>query len=386
MKSMSTVKQSEAGVISIFSVMFFIIFISIITVGFMKIISDEQQQAVNNDLSASALAAANSGVEEAKRVLLFCQAVTSASDRAACDSVLNNTTDCDALSSNSTITGALGITVNGTEGVVSENPSYLQRWTCLTIATETSDVNDVAVSRGQSELIPLAGVGSFATLQLDWHATASDREGVPPGYPAGINRISQPEWSDARYPAAMRVEIISHPTDAANLGSIDANTKTMVFFPSSIGSPVVMYTLATSDVRVTDPNTRLTPSPLPVPCSSAATYACSVRINFTGMPSTAPATTEYYARITPLYANTHVHLALYNSTATFTPATRVNFNNVQPEVDVTGRANDLFRRVKARVQYDATQYMPNYAIESGQSFCKDMLVTDAVATSQSYCP
>ena len=51
-------ESRESGLVSILTVIFFIIFISILIVGFIKITTDEARQATDNDLSASALASA----------------------------------------------------------------------------------------------------------------------------------------------------------------------------------------------------------------------------------------------------------------------------------------------------------------------------------------
>jgi Tfp pilus assembly protein PilX len=389
MKSMSRVENSQSGVVSIFTVMFFIIFISVITVGFVKIIGDEQQQAINNDLSSSALAAASSGVEEGKRVLQYCRDTPTAA--ATCAAVLNQPS-CTAVSGNAAITGALKITTDGTDGVVSGNSAYLQRWTCLQINTITDNVDDVGIANGASELLPLTGTGDFDTLLFSWHATAASRDQMPGGYPtsgATVVKPSQPEWTYSKYPAAIRLEFFSYPTaQGVNLATLDspsnlANpTKTVVLFPASSGTNLVV--VASADNRVTDPNARIAPSPSAVACTpiaSAPTYACSVSLDFTGMPNRDPAANRYFVRISALYANTHVQMSLTKS------GVPVKFDNVQPEIDVTGRTNDVFRRVKARVQFNAASYMPNYAVESGQTICKNMLVTDTAASStDNNCP
>ena len=384
---MNTTHNNQAGVISIFTVMFFMIFVSIITVGFVKIIGDEQRQSTNNDLSASALAAAQSGVEEGKRVLLFCRATTNPAEKSACATVLNDTS-CNALSGNTTLTAALDISVDAAGGIVSERDDYQQRWTCLTINPVTDDVDDVLIGEGESELIPLTGVGGFDTLQLSWHATASDRDGTPGGYPAGTNKVSLPEWNNSQYPAAIRIELISHPATGVDLTTLDKPsspnpTRTLVLFPSSVGAIPTTYGVAAQDPRTDDPNARITPaSALPVACNpvtSLPTYACTVNLSLATMPSSAPGSNQYYARVSAIYARTRVNLKLLNG------GSPVNFNNVQPVVDVTGKTNDVFRRVKARVMFDTAYYMPNYAIESGERICKNMLVADDAASSNDAC-
>jgi hypothetical protein len=54
------------------------------------------------------------------------------------------------------------------------------------------------------------------------------------------------------------------------------------------------------------------------------------------------------------------------------------FQGVQPLVDSTGRAGDLFRRVKARIEPTGGIY-PEAAIDVTNNFCKTFQVTDNIA-------
>lgn len=69
------------------------IFISLIVVGYTSIVVKDQQQVIDNDLSASAIAAAQAGVEDGKRFILYCDNNPSA---AGCDTVLNGS-DCNTF-------------------------------------------------------------------------------------------------------------------------------------------------------------------------------------------------------------------------------------------------------------------------------------------------
>lgn len=385
--------SSESGVVSIFAVIMFMIFISIISVGFIRVVNDEKRQATDNDLSASAYASAQSGVEDAKRILLLCSDSTiSAALRTSCDAIMNNAS-CDAFTAVASypVRTALGIGthVDGTtgrvDGIVSNEGGYEQRWTCMNIFTLTDSVKDKFVGNatgaeaGEGVLIPLIGESDFTNVTLSWHNTNPDGGEGTPTLRLATTKLSQPDWVAGNYPAALRVELIAHPKAGINIDSLnDINaTKTVILFPSSGGVSPTPVTMLSADTRADDPNARVAPNPIAIRCGTTTQYACNADLSLVGMPLTS--TTQYYLRITSYYRDTHVAAQLKSGGSV------VRFNNVQPEVDVTGRTNDVFRRIKASLDFGTSMYAPNFAIDSAQTFCKDMLVTDANATSGDGC-
>lgn len=366
----------ESGVVSIFTVLFFMIFISIITVGFIKIVGDEEVQSINNDLSASALAAANSGVEDGKRILAYCRAASS-----NCSTFLNSTS-CSSVTG--TVQGRsvlddLDIDYNTAtnEGIVSKQSDYLQRWSCMILTTNTRDVI-LSVPEDQSVLVPLdSTTGNFNTINIQWHDTNST-DGKPTAYPASTTPQNRPDWLYSNFPAGIRVQLITHTNGAINIATLDNNTHAITLYPSTVTIPVT-YDIAALDQRQTaDPMLKTSRTPFAGSCktisASMTGYACSANLSLSP-----PATNgnKYYLRISSIYRDTHVALSLNNGA--------VLFDNVQPTVDVTGRTNDVFRRVKAQVDFTGDFNIPNFALQSGQEVCKNMLVTDQNATSSDNC-
>ena len=66
-------RNNQSGAVSLFAVIFATLLLTVLMLGFMRLIMVDQRQALNNELSQSAYDAALSGVEDAKRVVRACQ-------------------------------------------------------------------------------------------------------------------------------------------------------------------------------------------------------------------------------------------------------------------------------------------------------------------------
>jgi hypothetical protein len=95
-------------------------------------------------------------------------------------------------------------------------------------------------------------------------------------------------------------------------------------------------------------------------------YACSMSLQLPTPVGGGDASIAYL-RLSSFYVGTHFRVSLGG----------VQFRGVQPVVDSTGRANDVFRRVQSRVDlYDTSFPYPDAAVDSAGDFCKDFGVTD----------
>ena len=93
---------------------------------------------------------------------------------------------------------------------------------------------------------------------------------------------------------------------------------------------------------------------------------------------TGSASQNEFLRLTTIYRNANVRVQLaYEGTA-------VKFIGIQPSVDSTGRASNLFRRVEARLQIGNDFPYPSYALDIANSLCKDFSV-DSTSVTGSTC-
>lgn len=406
---MNTIKQS--GAVSLFVVIFAMLIITVITLGFTRLMMQDQMQASNNDLSQSALDSAQAGVEDAKRALLYYQAQCAAS-------VANCATLSPQISSsvcNASIyaSGAIGTKINPLtlaagatlpEVLIQQDQSgsdtdkaLSQAYTCVKVALETPDYIGISAA-GETRTIPLITRPgeTYDTVTIRWFSNedVSSVAGTVKVSPASqmqnqplLNRTS---W-DAATPAVIRAQLIQFGKDFT-LNDFDrskngqSNANTVFLYPVGSGGATTGDFMA-QDNRADQTNpdpaavTQVTGNagaPYPVSCQTsvaAGGYACSVGLKLPTPINGGERTA--YLRLAALYNMSHFQIVLSNGVINGASSNIVSFKDVQPEIDSTGRANDLFRRVVSRVDlYDTTFPYPDATIEVNNSFCKDFRVTD----------
>ena len=385
----------EAGFVSLFSTIFFMLLVTVITLGFIQITATEQQQALNNDLSASALASAQSGIEDGKRAVLKYFSLTSPTDKATYFSQMTspNNSNCTSITG-SQVGVDLGIASTGN---VVNNSQINQSYTCLTVNLNSPDFLSQS-SAGKSQVVPLRAVGgNYTQIRLSWHllstAVGQDGDGLPgatPGvapyyaagpllYPQNSSATHPVGWGQLGFPAYLRVQLFGHPNTAAfNRNDLTQRSRSVLLVPAQSGtSSTTPINFGTADPNPgVFGNAELTPRTIQCqssPTTNLGTYACTALLELPTGATFASTANDYYLRITPIYGATHFRVALVSG------GTEVNFDQVQPTIDATGRAADVFRRLQARVLVNSQTNYPEYAAEIANDICKNMQVSTNTA-------
>lgn len=407
MKNMSSNRQ--AGAVSLFVVIFAMLIITVITVSFLRLMIADQQQASNADLSQSAYDSANAGVEDAKRALLRYQQVC-----------LNSPAECSTLGPqlstdvcNAALFVGTGVVPwsSGMKGdednpgevpvqqSVDESDTMLdQAYTCVTMKLKTDDyIGNVPAN--ETQLVPLIGEEgySFDTVNINWFR--SDDVGNESGEVDLLNVVTgQPLTLKSAWPAnrppVLRTQLIQFGDtfkatdfDIVN-GSGQANAATLFLYPSRAGGATNSEAFVGNDIRKNDAADDPDPdepgdSPMAVRCEqvvSAGGYSCSMALRLPEPINGRPASGDNpmaYLRLTPLYNSARFQVILSQGVLDSSSSNLVKFQDVQPIIDSTGRANDLFRRVEARVNlFDTSFPYPDATIDVTGNFCKDFSVTD----------
>lgn len=357
-KGYTHMQNKQSGIAAIFTVVFFTLLISVIILSFIKIVTQDQQQATNSDLSNSAYDSAEAGVEDAKRALkqynMECVELTTP-DTANCAKYTNGAdtgaldgAQCNSFQSLTNIVNPSN--VSGSEVKVATNStddSLDQAYTCLKVELQTKDY-ERTLSGNDSDLIHLKTVNdaAFNEIHLNWFNKEDNKypkvETLPTA--SGFNLPVNDGWPNDR-PPILRAQIVAVPRGAGQVDSqfIDNNSRAVFMYPNQSGANPI--DIAANDIGRRWPKS----SPVSADCKeNNAEYACNVVIN-----SFKPGNGgyDYYLRVTPIYNNATFQVQLFD-TASATPAEPVLFDGVEPIVDSTGRANDVFRRVVSRVTFD----------------------------------
>lgn len=380
-----------SGAVSLFVVLFASLLLTILTVGFMRIMIQEQQQATNQDLSQSARDSAVSGVEDAKRVLHAC--------------VLGSDKACTAIASKKCATiqdSGVIPTQSETETVIKSGTagdgSLNQAYTCVTIEQKTDDYIG-NLTEGKSAVIPLKAVGDFDTIQIEWMHKDNGSTGT--NYaggrvetllsPVSGDFTSLPKKSDWNQSAAslLRVQSIVPSGASVSLDQLDgSDVSTSYLRPANVtddandvSASALIPNVPIRTARATGDN-NVTASVTAIACSNYrfthGAYACRATLSLA--PGTIPADSQVaFMRLTSLYRDTSYKISLIRSSSV------VQFDGVQPIVDSTGRAGNIFRRVSSRVGAATNLPYPESVFDVSGSLCKNFYVTDTESNASQPC-
>lgn len=383
MKVVNTKKSTgQRGAVSLFVVIFTALLVTTITISFVQLMVRDQRQAMYGDLSESAYDSAVAGVEDAKRALLMQQDCVGSATK-DCKDITEaiNSGECTTLSK--VFGGASAEETMIQQQRSGEDNRLDQAYTCVKITQNTDDYLGTIDPSATATLIPLRGDGDFDTVVVSWGLSKNGADiklpkvSTAPSLPEK-NEADWPNGYRASYPALLRVQLINGGS-SFNLSDFDgAKSRTLFLLPSSTHG-IAEHSFATDSRR----GGNAINNPQIAKCGPAiesGKYVCSAALRVGSVISSGSATA--FLNLIALYNASDYKIELRNGGAGGSP---VKFVNVQPEVDSTGRANDLFRRVVSRVELNNTFSYPVAAVETAGNLCKNFHITTDEADYKSNC-
>ena len=402
------VADRESGQASMVTVAMFMMLFAAIAVSFTFVVISASRQALNDSLQSSAKIAAESGVEDAKRLIVYCYnkrqlggGYSSADDQKLCSQVIGKLSDeletrgCDEILEQVAITqssnfkvekeGGRGyrVRVGNNGGGKNENNEYYQ---CLKIATKTDNYQGTVNNLGKSVIVPLKVVDKYNQaavidrLEIEWHRNVTGNDGDDPAEMNGANGTGLPKattWNSSNRPAVLRVERVGVPKKVGGftLNELADSDTALTLRPSLKGNS--SYNLGDYKPYYQSGRDSIAPNnqyggkaPIVEVKCDGADYACK-----TIFEDSLDTTKTYYLRINAIYRSTHFKITAYDQ-----GGNKLYFDGVQPLVDVTGRSSDSFSRIQARLKpsfdknADSTNWWPEYVIDTNGKVCKDIEV------------
>lgn len=346
------------GGVSLFIVIFTALIVTIITVSFTQLMINTQQQTLANDLAQRAYDSAMAGVEDAKRGLVKLT-------KTCADGGSDCTTNIAAANSKSCTTlGDPGLkVVNFSNNEVRVgNSGDNQAYTCVMIQLETPDYRD-QIPAGSTTVIPLKAKNPYSKITLNWFtqkdAGASGSDSVMAPATAATTKLPPANgWgADSKVPPMMRALYVPGKSSISELDT-EAQTGFLYPQPNALGSTTIDSGLLRE---------------IPVNCqqkfNGSTDGVCQLTWN-----SVSGGDNDGYLVLTSLYAKGPTSFTVKLSSG----GTKINFDGAQPIIDSTGRADNLFRRVQARVKIANGTALPylNAGVYVQNNLCKVFFVTD----------
>lgn len=353
------VADRESGQASMVTVAMFMMLFAAIAVSFTFVVISASRQALNDSLQSSAKIAAESGVEDAKRLIVYCynkrqpgggylpadqklclQVIGKLSDKLedmGCDDILNeldnnNYNNSFAVEKEGSRGHRVRVGNNGSNNK-NENNEYYQ---CLKIATKTDNYQGTVNNLGKSVIVPLRVVTEnnqvvdIAKLEIEWHRNVTGNDGDDPAKMNGAMGTGLPPagtWNsgNSNRPAVLRVERVGvSKVNSFSLNDLADSDTALTLRPSVNGNgggkDKNRYHLGDYKPYYQSGRDSIAPNnqyggkaPIVEVKCDGADYACKTIFE----DSLDATKKDYYLRINAIYRSTHFKITAYSVTPLF---------------------------------------------------------------------
>jgi len=359
LRSPITPNRSQAGMISIMTAVVLMMVISLIVFGFAQLSRRNQRITLDRQLSTQAFYAAESGVNDVRRIIQDALAVdpaTAIPDITSCKDPLPSFYD------------KFVPVIDDTKGI---------KITCVTVDANPEVLSYSSVGSKHAFVIPVVSSNAanpvppapFPIDRIDLEVQANPSPTTASDCTITNDQVNDPNatffdklanWKCGY--GVLRVDIVPIPSGpSSNFGVDYLRDNTMTFF----AVPVTDAPGATNAAYKTAPRR------LPMQCDDN-----SCKLSITGLSAT-----TYYMRVSSLYKDVGLRVSAFDPSGS-----RLNLRGAQAVVDVTGKASDVLRRIQVHMPLrtaSENQYS-DYAIQSTEPLCKQFSVMEGNGANPGY--
>lgn len=322
--------KNQDGFVSIIVTLILMIILTLIVLGFAQQARREQRNALDRQLSTQAFYAAESGVND------FMAAINS---KAIDIGTTPSRTDC-----NSPLPA--GITTN-----VLDSSADIEFSCVLYSLPPTIEFGPGAITTNHVTIVPINNT-DLTSISISWDHSGSDSTFVPAASFGKFTPFST--WpSDS---GVLRVMLI--PRDQINRGAYIGDTYTGFLYPLNGG-------LGTGNFASGANGFNASGEIVSANCNAGnSPHKCNASIN--GLLNNS---SGYYLVLRSIYKDSEVSITCNNGA-------NVTCEGSQIKIDVTGKANDVLRRIEKRIPITAgdSNFLP-IGFDSVDSICKQIVLT-----------
>lgn len=401
--SKKTSLKTKRGAVSLFVTLFTALILSIIVLGFSRLMISEAKQSTNNDLSQSAYDSALAGIEDAKIALLKYHDCLDKghignenANPGSCEYIIWQMQKGIASQNCDTVAKVLnrhkennGVVIQETKNSTEKGNAkdILQAYTCVTISEELDDYRTTIDQNNRVRIIPIRtaglknGVDDIRKIRLGWYSAVNAGKDKISTMTSEHDDDSLPDGSKKMKPPILSVRLLqadksfslkelstAKDTNKSNVGQL-------LLKPVSGGGKDMILAHELSKSADKSEN-----GLMKVNCRNSQGFFCNLDIDlpktFNGHDEKNEAASFLVVTLPYGETNTDLSLKLYDENNK-----QLSFTGVQARIDSTGRANDLYRRIESRIELVDNYFpYPEFAInlndDGNKSTDKQFWVTE----------
>jgi hypothetical protein len=345
--------KEERGLASIVIVSVLVVLITLITLGFARIMNRTVSNASNHALSTAATYGAQSALND---VATYIKTNPNA-----------NSSTCNGAGSLIGSSSAPGPFYNDSD--LSSDGSRSIQLTCLLLDPTPNDLVFQNNPEQDSRIVRLNTTPAQAKLLISWQATDPSATNIPPG--PKTNLYDETTWNNKSYTPILRLTLYP-ATVLGDISNMQANSRTIFLYPddTSSNTPLDYNNMQDGHIYNVHCNRTIQAGSF----NGTPDYLCNVVISNLLSPSPTPE--YYYVRLTPIYNKLDIKIKANDS------ANKVlSFQSVQALVDVTTQSGGVSKRLQARVNTSSSgssnldvspdsNAIPEQSIRSATTLCK----------------
>lgn len=372
-KRTHSLQQNETGLVSIVVTLIIMIVLTLIVLGFAQMARREQRLTLDRQLSTQAAYAAESGINDAKRAIFAKEADPNNPYNISGGSKNKNECPPDGDPGSNGDPNSI-LSSSKTSNKLSDSVSY----SCLLINQVVEKQEFSNVSTAGSTIITYNAVDedgedllSINALSLSWQSTDTGAPTIYSGPEAYPSLPQEPLWRSTKTNVGiLRVDVI--PVTDLSRGSLMNNQFTVFLYPGGNEEFV--------DYAPNNPNSDQQGKLIHARCngpdvSAGKKYFCNAQItNLSTLGS------KFVLRVRSLYTDSRLEVG--------SPDPDSYSKGGQVEIDATGKAQDVLKRVRVRVPFPGavpSSSAPENALDVAAGICKLISAAPGAGNTSDLC-